>query len=707
MIKFQKQIQAQFLKMCATGKLFRSALTGRQIWQSYLLSFDETTNPIFRDPESSSKNCNHCNNFIRRYGNIVAIDSNNNIMTLFDVPAEGDYEQTAKSLSFMLRQQPIKDVFFETFNELNSLPYESCKKNQAIFRLGTDKNPKRYNKIEAAKFGVVKEGETRMFNHIFLDISSEFVDITGATVETIMNKHRSNYDVFSRAMCEISLHTLILVKDLTIQGSLLDAQTHLFKVEAFIKLKKEYDALPESVQDNWCWNTSRNLPLAKFRNELIGVLCKELTEGMEINKACLNWNKRVDPANYMKAVAPFTQTQKDNAQKFVTDNGYTRSFTRRLANIDDIKASEIKHINSGDGKIEEVSMFDNIKSKSTQHKRSELDKVEEVSIETFMDEILPTATSLELFLENKHTGNMVTMTTSTLKTSKPMFKWDNNYSWTYNGNLAGKSQIKEAVKAEGGAVDGVLNFRLAWNKEGGIDNSDLDAWALDPSGEIGFSTDFRKNRTPGRSPCSGQLDVDNQSPNKKLAVENITWNNISKMREGIYKLWVNQWSARNSQGFIAEVEFNGETYTYTYNRKVTGNVQVAEVTLKNGQFTIKHKLPVSSLSNEIYGLYSEQFHKVNLVCLSPNHWGDNKTGNKHYFFMLNKCKAESDIRGYHIENFNAELAEHRKVLEPLATTIMIPPTGKQLSGLGFNATVKDEVVVKIAGSFKRMVRIKF
>ena len=39
----------------------------------------------------------------------------------------------------------------------------------------------------------------------------------------------------------------------------------------------------------------------KFRNTLIGVLCSELSEGMELNKACENWNKRVDPINYKKA----------------------------------------------------------------------------------------------------------------------------------------------------------------------------------------------------------------------------------------------------------------------------------------------------------------------------------------------------------------------------------------------------------------------
>ena len=71
--------------MCESGKLFRSSLTGQQVWELYISSFEKPNNPVFRAPDSSIHNCNNCKNFIRRYGNIVSVDDNNNIITMFDV----------------------------------------------------------------------------------------------------------------------------------------------------------------------------------------------------------------------------------------------------------------------------------------------------------------------------------------------------------------------------------------------------------------------------------------------------------------------------------------------------------------------------------------------------------------------------------------------------------------------------------------------
>lgn len=710
MINFNKKIQEQFGIMCATGKLFRVNLTGQEVWDLYLKSFSKEHDPIFRDPQSSVHNCNHCNNFMRRYGNIVAIDEDYNVITMFDIDCDVEFQDTATALSTAIKQAKVTEVFFETYNELNSLPYESCSKNNDVFQLGVDKNHKRYTPEEAEKFGVVKANEVRTFNHLFLSLPKEFVDKTGSSVEAIMGNYRDAKNVFQRAMEEIPMDTLELVRDLIKQGSLLNGDAHLHKVEQFIPLKREYDSLSPEVRDNWCWIKSYKLSFAKFRNELIGVLCSELAEGEELNKACQAWNKRVDPANYMKATAPITKKQIEEAKKFVEENGYEESFDRRFATIDDIRVSEVLHSNVGEGTVKSVSMFDNVKSTSTRHKRSEFDGIEEVSIDKFMTDILPTCTSIEAFLKNSHVGNLVSLTTAKNPDSKPIFKWPNNYSWTFNGNLAGKSEIKEAVKSQGGAVDGVLRFSIMW-AEDNEDNSDLDAHCIEPSGNTIYFSSKVSYAT------GGNLDIDITQPQAhkrsgKQVVENITFPSIEKMDNGEYHFLVHQFNARNSRGFKAEIEFDGEIYTYTYNKPLSGKmkVSVAKVTFKNGKFTIEHILPATDgfgVKKEVYGLETNEFHKVNLLCLSPNHWDGNSVGNKHYFFMLDGCKSPTSIRSFHNENLIPELLEHRKVMEVLGNTNHIEPADIQLSGLGFNATVRDELVVKLTGTHKRMLKIKF
>lgn len=706
MEKITALLMSRFAQMCETGMLFRAQITGSELWELYLSSFPDGMDPIFRDPTSSTHNCNQCNNFMRRYSNIIALDSNYNIMTIFDIATDDDeYMWVMQELAAAVKKSAINSVFFETFDELKSLPYEQCKKNQEQFQLGVAKQVKRYTKEEAELYGVVKPNEVRTFHHLHLFLPKQFVDFSGKSIEAIIGNYRDKYSVFKRAMEEISLDTLSLVRDLILQGSLLDGDAHLPALESAITAKKAYDQVASKDRDNYLWATTYTMSerVAKFKNTLIGVLCTELAEGEELNKACQNWNKRVDPVNYMKAVAPITKAQIEEAKKFVEENGYEESFDRRFATIDDIKVSEILHSNVGDGSVKTVSMFDNVKSKPTRHKRNQFDGLETVSIDKFMKDILPECTSVELFLENRMQSNFVTLTTANNPESKQIFKWNNNYSWTFAGNLAGKSQIKEAVKTAGGAVTGVLRFSIMW-AEGDGDNSDLDAHCKISQGDHIYYSHKRCRAT------GGVLDIDITQPQSQMpngAVENITWADLQKMRNGTYQFYVHQFAARGSRGFKAEIEFNDEIFSYEYNKPVSGNVQVAVVTLNNGEFNIEHKLPETNASKEIYGLETNQFHKVNLVCLSPNHWEGQGVGNKHFMFMLEGAKTPQSIRSFHNENLIPELAKHRKVLEVLGTTNMLEPKTPQLTGLGFNATVADEAIVKLSGNFKRMLRIKF
>ena len=690
MKQLNAKIHLQFQKMCETGKLFKSNVTGSKVWETYLNSFTEENNPIFRDPNSSTHNCNLCNNFIRRYGNILAIDENYKVLSLFDnIDIDGEYKETVAQLSKLLKNSKVENVFFETASMLNKLAYGN--NTATTFRLGVAKNVKRYTKDEALKYGGVKENQIMEFNHFHLDLPKKFVTTSSESLEEIQGKFRDDKNVFQRGMEEISVSTLELVRDLITQGSLLNGDTYLNSLLAFLELKKEHETIPFVDRENWYWIKSYKLPFAKFKNTLIGTLCSEIEEGLELEKCCLNWNKRADPINYMKVTAPITEKQKKADLQFLVDNGYETAFDRRFAVIDDIKVSEILHTNSGNTQLKKVSIFDDVKVPNTENKKLDFSNVPAISIDKFMQDILPNSSNIELYLENRFENNMVSLTTSNSEDCKPIFKWDNNFSWTYKNNLAGKSQIKEEVKLKGGKVDGVLRFSMMW-ADGNGDNSDLDLHCKEPSGEeiyYGHKVSYY---------TKGNLDIDITRPNGKLSVENITYPSLNLMRDGVYKLFIHQYSNRNSKGFKAEIEFEGELYSYTYEKPVYGVVEIANVTLKNGKFEINHLLAPTNeegISKEVYRLKPNNFHKVNLVCLSPNYWNENPMGNKHYFFMLNGCKTTENIRGFHIENLKSDLLQAKRTLELFGTQKSIPPSDLQLSGVGFNSTVSDEFIVKV------------
>lgn len=713
--KFADQVKNQFDNIQQNVILFESEVSGQELWNTYIKSFKPGDDPVFRDPNSSSHNCNLDNNFIRRYGNVVSIDADYNIVTMWDLDLdESDpYYSSVKEMSKLLKKSKIKDVFIETFDELNSLPYERTSKNQQVYRLGIESNHKIYTKEEVDKFGVVESGKVYQFHHFYADLDKSFVDFSKKSKASILSEYRSSKEVFERGMVEIPIDTLDLVKDLINQGSLLDGIAHVKKIEALIPLKQEYnspDMWSQVRRDNWFWIKSYKFPYAKFRNELIGTLCVDLSQGVELNEACRTWNKRVDPANYMKAKAPITQRQIQEAQKFVEENGYSESFNRRFATLTDINVDEILHSNVGDGKIKTASIFDSVKpATSTRHKKSQFDGIEEVTIEKFMKDILPSCNSIEAFLENRMERNLVALTTANNPDSKKIFKWNNNFSWTFKGNLAGKSQIKDAVKDRGGNVDADVAIRLHFPDT----TDDYDLYVVEPNGHNIYYSNRRRLQA-----SSGCLDLDAQGcdghfpPDKR--VENITYTDRSKMPYGNYEIIVDNYPKKPLVApFFIEIEIDSQITKMKLRSKGTVKPKVASIKWDGKNFDLhvnKDNMEILDseiISKNIWNVETNNFHKVNLVCLSPNHWGDNNTGNKHYLFMLDGCKSDENIRSFHNENLNSDLLAHRKVTEVLGNTTLLSPANEQLCGLGFNATVRDEIILKLSGTHKRTIKVKF
>ena len=393
----------------------------------------------------------------------------------------------------------------------------------------------------------------------------------------------------------------------------------------------------------------------------------------------------------------------EQARKKIEELGYMDSLGRRFATLDDITVNNILFANRDSAKKMEGDIFDEMLNEVAVNPKK-LSKVEEISIDTFLKDVLPTAQEIELLLENKHEKNMMSLIAPVNIDSKTMFKWDNNFSWAYKGNLT-DSSMRQNVKSAGGSVDGIMRFSIQWNDGDVHDGNDLDAHCIQPSG----GTIYYGNE---RGTTGGRLDVDIINPKKNQpAVENITWKDTSLMKKGEYIFQVHNYSHRGGKkGFKAEIEINGEIYSFEYNRNINNDekVTVATVHFDGQNFSIKENLPSSVSSKEIWGLHTNQFVPVSVIMNSPNYWDEQSgIGNKHTFFMLKDCQNPESPNGFYVEYLKDELRDSRKVFEALGEKMSVKDSENQLSGVGFSITQRNEVTLKVKGSFERLLKVKF
>lgn len=657
--------------------IFEVAVDKDEMWNLYLDSFPEGTNGIYR--ERREHDCSCCRNFIKSIGNVVVI-KDNKVTTIWDFDTESTtYQPVVDALAVYIKSKAVTDVYKSQFAKIGALK----------------------------TFENLADGTIKTWEHFYLELPDKFVNKTSRSIGDIQGSFRDTRNVFKRSLDEITEDSVLTILELIASNSLYRGEEWKNILEKFLVYKREYMTLSESEKENYAWEKSSvaGEVVGRIRNHSIGTLLINISEGMELDLAVKKYEQIVAPANYKRPKAIFTKKMLEDAKKTVEELGYVDSLARRHATLDDITVNNILFSNKDSAKrISGASVFDEMEQDIAINPKK-FNKVEEIPIERFITDILPTTREMDVLFEGKHTSNLVSLIAPVNKDSKTMFKWNNNFGWSYTGNIT-DSQIRENVKSAGGKVDGVLRFSIQWNEDG-EDNYDLDAHCIEPTGnEICFSN----GRKPDFSRLGGQLDIDIMHPGRKIAVENITWGNLSRMKNGTYKFFVHQYSGSVRKGFRAEIEFNGQIYSFDYNKSMrTGEkVQVADVTLENGNFTIKEYITSNMSSKEVWGITTNQFVPVSVMCYSPNYWDEQQgIGNKHYFFMLKNCINPESPNGFFNEYLKQELVQHKRVFEALGSKMRVEQTDDQLSGIGFSSTQRNELVVKVKGSTERILRVKF
>lgn len=655
------------LSAMSKGELYvvGDGLDRDSLWLTFLDSFPAGTNPRFR--ERSEYDCSTCRGFIKNFGNVVEIH-NGQIRTVWSGVSASDpvFSVVAAAMDEFVGTLPLSGIF---------------RSSEAQYGTSTTRT--------------LRDGQVEVWHHLHGRVEKQHrtKDVGAA---------RGTFDaavqVFQRGLAELTQHALDTVVDLIDGNALYRGTEHRRAVTEFRSLRNRWTQAADPRA--FVFANAMN-PAARFRNTVIGTLVQDLSAGVDLEQAVRSFETKVAPQNYQRPTALITPAMVKAAMRTIGELGIEESLQRRFARLSDVSVTNVLWVDNDtqsrmkDG-IEGLLMQAATTSSAGARLRDATP--EEVPVVAFMKDILPGAASIDLWVANSHEPHFVSLTTGRNPAAPRLFTWDNDFAWSYGGNVT--DSIKEKVKRAGGNVTGKLRVSLSW-----FNHDDLDLHVFEPDGTHIWYQDKRN-----------KLDVDMNAngPFSREPVENVTW--AGKIADGEYRIEVNQFRKRDSSGagFVIETESNGKIEHYSYERAV-GHKETVEV----GRMTVAGEVITAfrpgkdmqsgSAGKGLWGITTEQFVPVSTVMYSPNYFDDNEVGNRHYFFMLKGCVNDQPTRGIYNEFLRGDLHQHRKVFEVLGDRTKCEPSPDQLSGLGFSSTVRNSVVAKVTmtGGRRRLISIQF
>ncbi len=645
--RFSRPVAARFTKM-SEQELYVADIDPDALWASYLAAFPEGTNPMVK--VKTEHDCSTCRRFVKNLGRVVTLN-NGRIGTVWEIydSLPEPYRTVAAALDAAIRACPIKTIF---------------RSKERTYGQDHNYDPK----------------TNERYNHFYGRVADRhFAAYPGARLAELTSAHQ----VFSRGLVEIRESDLEAVLDLINSIGLYRGQEHKAAVEGFMALLRKLSSVPDAGWDrvNFTWEHLSH-PHSRFRNTVIGTLLTDLAEDKDFDQAVKAFEAKVAPTNYKRPTAVITQKMVESAVQTLHELGLSGCTNRRYARLSDISVNDVLFVdNSARGRMKGGDPLTALLADVVKQTPPDLSRATKLSADEFVRNVLPGVKSLEVFVENRHLGNFVSLTGAD-GPERP-FKWVNNFAWAYDGDVT--DSVKARVKAAGGNVNALLRVSLSW-----FNTDDLDLHCNTPSGVHIYY---------GHG--AGVLDVDMNAYGVPVRnpVENLAFNTL---QDGVYEVWVNQYHRRESMdvGFAIEVEFGGAIHQYTHARGVSDmqNVPCLKLHIKDKQLTrIETDLPGGTASQEKWGVKTETLVPATLVCYSPNHWGGSTVGAKHLIFALQGCKNPGRARGIFNEYLRSDLDKHRKVFEVLGDKTKVAHSEDQVSGVGFTAARGDSVTVLVDG----------
>lgn len=656
---FSEEINSRLDELIKSGNPIVELDYEGSLFDVYLNNIPEEYNPIFRTNRFFDGSADR--HFINRIGNLAMITPNYKLVHLWDFESETFFENSRKEMLKALKKCKIKNAFLTSFDMVGSGPNKDIKDPRITWTHYKYKTP----------------SEIRCSKH---DIGDR------------LGKLSTQYNVFKRTMKECRLEDLESVIELGKDKSIYRASEFLGSLEKWYELKTKYNKKPS---DEFLWyNVIKDGIYICYRNTVIGSLIDDLYNGVDLEKAVKSYESKVAPSNYKRPKALVTARMVEDARAKLEEAGLLESIYRKAAKFTEIPTDKILFTSQ---ESKSLSVFDDLKQDAelTVKKKLDLSKAKEVKFEDFI-KLLPKVSKIGLLPNSIVSSSKVVLTNSKNENVPTPFKWDNNFAWSYIESDTADSIVKR-VKDAGGVVDGDIRFSLSWDNSDDLDLSFEDIY-------------YRKIYFGNRTELGGRLDVDaNFSDIVENPVENIYWNNINHLKDGEYRVAVNNYMQRSErkQGFKLQMEVLGEITTYSYPDNNLKNVTtMLKITKKGNSIEVTYEDP-KLLKTEVSG---DKFIDIKNVIKSPNAWNGETIGNEHIIFLADDVEVKFNVRGFYNEQLNSKLEEHRKVTEILGSKLKIDPVEFEspdtVKGYGISTTSNNVFYLRLTYNNNRQELIK-
>ena len=434
---FAKTVAASFQAIVKSPQAYVTGVNGDALYQTYLAAFPPGTNPIFK--KQTEHECSCCRHFIRRAGNVVSVNDQGVRRTVWDEAVEKaphPYNVVAAVLRDAVLAEDISDLY-----------RVSQKENS--FGAATTRS------IDAG-------GQALAWSHFHTDVIPKAVQ--AASPDQVRGDYHTTVQVFTRGLVELAPHAIETVLALIDANNLYRGAEHRTAVVQFKVAQEAFRTMQPRTQSIFAW-THATGPASRFRNTVIGTLVQDLSDGVDVEHAVASFEQKVAPTNYKRTTAVITPAMVKKAMETIETLGLEPALERRFATIKDISVNDVKWVDGSVKPAMKGGIGDTLMQVATtanpQSTKKDEERAEDIGLEAFVAQVLPSATGMEVLLKGEHLGNLMSLTAPVNPEPKQLFRWNNDFAWSYGGNVT--DSIAERVKKAGGKVEGAaLRVSLSW-----------------------------------------------------------------------------------------------------------------------------------------------------------------------------------------------------------------------------------------------------